>query len=457
MSSLWRRLKEENGWGRVWSGLAIAICLAGGGLVYQTYADNSGTTETANLWVDTNGGTCTRQSTAGAYSDAGACSSFDAAYSAASLGDIVLVRSGAYSVQTITDESGKDTTGDEADVTIQPETAGTVTVSGLALGTGVLNTDGPDHLTISDISDSDLDPDTCGGWAIFGDSNDVTFDNIKTCNFYINTVTGSGASVTVASGLTIENSEFTGCTTVIGGGAGGCDNIKIDGTDNFVFSGNYVHDFRIVQGSGAHFECMFLSDATNVTIEGNRFENCEFFDILVQRCAPANGGRCLVSGLTFQNNWFDQPWDGTGTQGRTGALAFSPRNTGFSNVLIRFNSFNGGTGISVNDDDDGSTYSNFRIIGNLIGVADCEPSATQDYNIFLGGSTCGTNATTASAASVYVDSAHLQSSGDWHLKTGTNGAVDFVTPTSSDYALTDDIDGDTRPVGSARDAGSDER
>jgi hypothetical protein len=50
----------------------------------------------ANLWVDTNGGTCTRQSPAGAYSDAGACSTPAAAITAAQVGDRINIKAGSY-------------------------------------------------------------------------------------------------------------------------------------------------------------------------------------------------------------------------------------------------------------------------------------------------------------------------------------------------------------------------
>ena len=47
-------------------------------------ADGPG--DVANLWVDTNGGSCTRLASPGAYVDAQACVSADAAYGAASNG-----------------------------------------------------------------------------------------------------------------------------------------------------------------------------------------------------------------------------------------------------------------------------------------------------------------------------------------------------------------------------------
>ena len=44
---------------------------------------------------------------------------------------------------------------------------------------------------------------------------------------------------------------------------------------------------------------------------------------------------------------------------------------------------------------------------------------------------------------------------DYHLTGGA--AQNLVTPTTGDYALMTDIDGQARPIGPARDAGSDER
>ena len=62
-------------------------------------------TGTANRRLDLNGGSCTRQATAGAYVDAQACGSWNAAYQAASPGDTVLVRGGTYPSQRVLDRT----------------------------------------------------------------------------------------------------------------------------------------------------------------------------------------------------------------------------------------------------------------------------------------------------------------------------------------------------------------
>ena len=55
--------------------------------------------------MDTNGGSCTRQATAGSYVDAQACASLNAAYQAAQAGDRVLIKAGSYPAQTINDRT----------------------------------------------------------------------------------------------------------------------------------------------------------------------------------------------------------------------------------------------------------------------------------------------------------------------------------------------------------------
>jgi hypothetical protein len=58
----------------------------------------------ANLWVDANGGTCSRTAGSGAaYSDAAACGSLAAAENAATGGDTVRIKNGIYGAQRITD------------------------------------------------------------------------------------------------------------------------------------------------------------------------------------------------------------------------------------------------------------------------------------------------------------------------------------------------------------------
>ena len=60
-----------------------------------------GSGATANLWVDTNGGSCARSAGGAVYADGSACASFAAAWSAAQCGDTVGVVAGSYGSQTV--------------------------------------------------------------------------------------------------------------------------------------------------------------------------------------------------------------------------------------------------------------------------------------------------------------------------------------------------------------------
>lgn len=62
----------------------------------STVTQDSGRNTTAHIWVDTSGGTCTRNSSPASYSDPAACGSFQAAYTAATGGDTIRIKAGTY-------------------------------------------------------------------------------------------------------------------------------------------------------------------------------------------------------------------------------------------------------------------------------------------------------------------------------------------------------------------------
>ena len=108
---------------------------------------------------------------------------------------------------------------------------------------------------------------------------------------------------------------------------------------------------------------MIVFGGQNLTIRGNTFRDCEFYDIFLQHPVWA-GSRFDGSspqGILMENNSFDVTWD-NGTDGRKSAVAFSPRQVPFKNVLIRCNTFLLGSTVTVNDDSDGTVYSNFSFI-----------------------------------------------------------------------------------------------
>jgi hypothetical protein len=80
----------------------------------------------ANIWIDQNGGSCTRAATAAAYADATSCGSFAAALSNAQAGDTVLVRCNSGTSCTFAPE---ELSGDRGSATITISAASGYTVS----------------------------------------------------------------------------------------------------------------------------------------------------------------------------------------------------------------------------------------------------------------------------------------------------------------------------------------
>ena len=145
----------------------------------------------ANLWVDTNGGTCARQATASAYVDAQACGSFNAAYAAAQVGDLALIKSGSYGDQTINATSKASGSCDgytigaslSGCVTVKAETPGGVQVSALRPTAN--------YLRIVDVKASDvlISPGNC---AAVPRATNIVLENVSGQYLNLNNVSNIG-------------------------------------------------------------------------------------------------------------------------------------------------------------------------------------------------------------------------------------------------------------------------
>jgi hypothetical protein len=201
-----------------------------------------------------------------------------------------------------------------------------------------------------------------------------------------------------------------------------------------------VQSYDLVQ---CHIECLIVGAGQNITVRGARFWNCSIFDIFLQ---PFNG---QISDVTLENNWFATPTDPNGEPNSGRAVEFSGGGP-WRNLLIRHNSVN--TAINLNDGAANPQYENAQVIGNVAERATaCYGGVTYRDNVWFGGGTCDPSDASVGAPpfAVASDRADL----DYHLTGGV--AVDFVPAGVSD--LGDDFDGEARPRGPARDAGSDER
>jgi chitodextrinase len=185
--------------------------------------------DAANLWIDTNGGSCTRQASAGSYSDAQACTSFAAAYGAASSGDVIRVRAGSYGAQFFAGGVGSS----------QPR------------GTKALTFVGEPGNVVRQIH--------------FGSSG-LVFDGLR--------IDAGGAKT---SGAAFENSGSS--FQFRNGSIGNVVDEKgamISGP-NMVFDNVLFHDVVLVT-NGVHLECIMALWNQGMVIRNSTFRNCGIMD-----------------------------------------------------------------------------------------------------------------------------------------------------------------------------------
>ena len=372
---------------------------------------------TANLWVDTTGGSCVRQSAPGAYTDAQACS-WSAAYQAAQTGDVIFVKGGSY-----------------GDVTMGANKAGTSNVT--------YRTASGENVVVDDFENGHIAGAAgVGNIALVGPVTARTFRSDKASNVTVdNWRVDCGGCVNVqifhlesASNVVVRNSDISDNT----------DNslIWINGT-NLTFENNVIHDAGLRSGSGAHTECMYVWNVTGLTLKRNHFYHCSVMDVFVTGGAVANGG--LV-----ENNVFEKPWSTTGVVGN--GFAFHFRNGGDpspdpDNWDFRYNTFVGPLSISSESP---VGAGGMRVIGNVfLSGAPCgKNNTTYSNNAFVSGA-CGTNAITNSLSTYQAGFASTADPGDYSL---TSTSV-LVNKGGSPYPATD-RKGTARPSGGAPDIGA---
>ncbi len=288
---------------------------------------------------------------AGPCSKRAPCKSFQRGYAKAKPGQVVELAAGDYGLQKMRRDASKTSS---VDVVLRPAADAVVTVQGLELGERAEPGKGPSHVTIRGVKDA-REPQ--GAFDIVG-ANDVTFRDLDAANFYID----------LSSNVTIHGGDWGPCTVP----SQTCSNSKIDvdAGENILVQGARFHDYRIVPNSGEHFECIIIFGGRNVTIRDNVFSNCEFYNIFVQHPVWAGegfDGRSPES-MVFERNTFTPVWE-NGVMGRRfTALAFSPRRVPFRNVRVACNAFTGGARLQVNDDSDGTTYEDFKVISPASGL-----------------------------------------------------------------------------------------
>lgn len=368
------------------------------------------TAQTANLWIDNNGGTCARQTTAASYSDAAACASIQAALSACVAGDTIRMKAGTYGAQTIT--AIKTSPG----CTVIAETATTI---------GALTTNGAWY-EIQNVSGT--------GWEISAaGTNSITCRN---CNFSGNSgvnwaangwsnVSWIGGSLrnfscsTCANGMAIFASTLASGTSTATG-------VLIDGVT--------FDNVRNTGGDANHFETIRVDGNVNgLTIRNSTFTNNVTSTSLIffstfRGTKPQN--------ITLENNFFG----GLGSAYYTVNMNF--QGSSCTNWALRYNTFQNSMLAGGN-----CSYSNIAWVGNLGPRGNCEGTAFRS-NVWYGssGAACG-------ATDKVVTSSGLGGADGFRLTAGS-AAID-AGGSDADCIATDH-DGNSRPAGTRCDAGAHE-
>ena len=392
----------------------------------------------ANLWLDPNGGSCTRQAVAGAYLDAQACASLQAASDNALSGDTINIVDGAYPGQEL---AGSKTLSFRAAGPGRPSFGQFVTSASNVTIAGVLienRSPQPTPFCSSWVLDYTLF--VCGPNSVF---ENVIVDGLRH---------GSGdperrGGIELSSSATsfvFRDGEIRSVRDSKGfqGGA-----------DNMLLEHNSWHDIALTPpgaAAGVHNECAYITEGDNQIWRRNRFVLCP---VMAMFFANFIGG-APFSGVTVENNLFTHTLNDDGSW-HDGSSFVIPSGAGgqnrVDNWIVRYNSFEVPPDIA-------NVPGSALFYGNLGADPDCDLSAwTLSFNV---GSTCGrpgersvANAVNTRAnpnqAPFYVNALTQ----DFHLKAGANPAVDVGLPAFP----TLDLDGGGRPFGGLVDAGAYER
>jgi hypothetical protein len=486
--------------------------------------DNGIASGTANIWVDTDGGTCVDNGSAVSYSSATACGSLDDAVAIADLGDNILIRTGTYPFDTIgrvaalEDASpGCDPYGEWGSVSttncvhIQPD-GGDVWVHGAYIYASSLWFEGNmtgdiGEGTVAEFENRDFDfhfsnQDLIGNPPVGADVDAQC--NCRSVEFQIRPENATGTSqrpdhvildkidsdtmsTFSASNILWRNMDIGPLwidTDNRGSQAGRgplVPTFRYTGTakatEDVVVDSTFFHEMNRTWwcdlNNVCHPDGLYIIGGDGYEIRNTGFTQISG-EVLFFEMSGA-GDTPNLTNFLMENSWMgckvqsypDNPSTGTTSCG-TSSTPFDIKEcgptTGCTDVLFRYNSFYSFGAEETN-------MNNVRFVGNASRQmgSTSEPMCalvTFSYNALwtrgsgtscnIGGNTGNLSTGSGVPTSLWVNS--TPGSEDYHLagSPGSTAADNLVTPTSSDYTLTTDIDGNARTAGS-RDAGAFER
>jgi len=432
-----RLLREEGGWTRVWTSLAMAIALSGGAVIYNAATSDPPAAGTANLWIDTTTGNnaCTRSSTPVAYDSTTACDDLVEAYGAAANDDLVLIKAGSYGDQN----TGPDASINQCCVTFRPEDGAAVTISSF-YDWGA---------SYTDVDGSTGSIEVPGGFRIAHPSSNSTLVTEITLQ-HMHTETQS--QIEYASEVTLRDLDIGfWCDT---NGSNGEDSLRFN--DPTTTSGDSGDPFNIVVEDSTigemcwrndptpHPDCVAMSAGNNVTFRRNKFYECASQGLYL---ISEEGGN--IHDVLIENNWFGDCSSPGGFSVCANSLILDVRSPGLSDITVRNNSF--AVGAQPMRVSGGTSSTNIQIYGNAGEGPGCEDTGDVSYNDNVwDDTTCDASDTQADPGFVSNASG---SSLDLHLSSTSSPACDQGAATYP----SDDYDGDSRPQDGSPEAGADEK
>jgi hypothetical protein len=418
--------------GKVASGYYAATDMDGdarSGAFADAGADEFGGTGggiTANIWIDTNGGSCTYSQPAAAYTDAAACSSMQAAAAATATYEAglttktattAIMKAGSYPAQTITSN-------------MTQATALKITAEDGTNLTGSLTTQG-DWITVENVHAIG------GGFSDVGGGHpfNVTWNDIDISGGVI--FIDGGTNFLWHGGALHDNSTNNEGHMVMQGippscaqGSSQCtsdlSNVTIDSVDFY----NLTRNAACIQSS-CHNEIIRIDNgAHDITVKNSKFENNNDPNSAIIFGGDKGFGADEYN-MKFQQNFF----------GSSGAAYYTFDTGKCSGLAFEYNTFAGS-----HPHFGCETATTVSVKGNIgthpAGCSGTSASVTWDHNVWSDGACGGTD----------IGNANLGFASDGFHILGTSAAVN----NGASSCLATDIDGDARPQSGACDAGADE-
>lgn len=390
--------------GAVLVAAAIAVTATGGIINPNTPAATPTPTATAtpgagtaNIWVDTNGGTCADNASLVAYSDAAACASFQAAYTAAEAGDTVGVKNGTYNNQSIS------TATRASDVTFVGESQDGVVLTGEVILAGT-------HMHLRNMTFNSF---AQNGWQVRIAGNNITWTDFIARGPKIGIQVSTADATDAPDNFTWDGGSLGHPSDTPGLRCGGPPFFDIEPFEIYESTGHVIRNLDVWPQAGAPAPC--LNDG---------FHEEDF---------RIHSGNTLIENIDFK--------DGNAVNNNMGSGKIFLSGSGVQNVVVRNVIFGRGdpSGLfAMQDNATGCTvtvaYSTMTT--KPLGLDQC--SVTEIHNI--GPNATGVSPTTGRLSGT-ATSAINQGAADCSSVLGLNPV---------------DVDGDLRPVGPACDKGADE-